>query len=362
MDDQALDTPGKRPVIIGVVFVLVLVAGMLDTLDATPVATFVAATAALAGLAWLVSIATESLGSYAGPALTGVLQSAFGNVPEIFVVLFAIADGQLVVAQTAIVGSILANALLALGVVLVVGSRASSDGVMRFHRRLAGDTSTLLILAIGLIVLLDLASGSVSPRRLHAVALSTVGAVALLLVFGVWLVGYLRGGATDGRPEAQPSPRTGSELPLRAALALLAAGGVASGFVADWFIGALRPSLDTLHLSPEFAGIVIVGIAGNAVENATGVVLAAKGRSDLAVSVVINSVNQIAVFVFPVLVLASLLFDAHLTFELAPVYSGALALTAVAMWQIAGDGEAFLFEGFALIALYVIVAVFAYLR
>jgi Ca2+:H+ antiporter len=359
---EATGGAGRRSVIVGIVFALVVVAGVLHVLDATPVATFAASTAALAGLAWLVSIATESLGTYAGPALTGVLQSAFGNVPEIFVVLFAIADGQLVVAQTAIVGSILANALLALGIVLMVGSRVAPDGVMRFHKRLPGDTSTLLILAIGLIVLLDLASGSVAPEKLHAVALSTVGAVALLAVFAMWLVGYLRSGERGQRPEADPSPRTGSELPLRSALVLLAAGGIASGFVADWFIGALQPSLATLHLSQEFAGIVIVGIAGNAVENATGVVLAAKSRSDLAVSVVINSVNQIAVFVFPVLVLASLAFHAHLTFEIAPMYAGALALTALALWQIAGDGEALLFEGFALIALYVIVAVFAFLR
>jgi Ca2+:H+ antiporter len=105
---------------------------------------------------------------------------------------------------------------------------------------------------------------------------------------------------------------------------------------------------------------VIVAIAGNAVENVVGITLAAKGQADLAISVVKNSVAQIAVFVFPALVLLSLAFETRLTFVLGPVYIGAIALTAFAIWQITGDGEAVAFEGWALVALYVIVAVLAW--
>ena len=108
--------------------------------------------------------------------------------------------------------------------------------------------------------------------------------------------------------------------------------------------------------SQAFAGLVIVAIAGNAVENATGLVLASKGQSDLAISVVKNSVAQIAAFLFPVLVLISLTFAHTLTFALQPVYVGALALTAIAVWQTTGDGEAAEFEGWALVATYVILA------
>ena len=96
---------------------------------------------------------------------------------------------------------------------------------------------------------------------------------------------------------------------------------------------------------------MIVAIAGNAVENVVAVQLARKGKSDLAISVVKNSVAQIACFLFPVLVLVSLLFTEQLTFVIDPVFVGALALTAIAVWQITGDGEAVLFEGMALVAL-----------
>ena len=104
---------------------------------------------------------------------------------------------------------------------------------------------------------------------------------------------------------------------------------------------------------------MIVAIAGNAVENVAGIVLAAKGKSDLAISVVKNSVAQIAAFLYPVLVLVSLLTPTLLTFSLAPVFIGALLGTSIIVWQITGDGEATAFEGAALIATFVILATLA---
>ena len=92
---------------------------------------FAIATVALAGLAWIVSFATEQLGERFGPGVTGVLQSTLGNLPELFVVIFALQKGELVVAQTALVGSVLANALLVLGLVIVVGARRSKREAMR---------------------------------------------------------------------------------------------------------------------------------------------------------------------------------------------------------------------------------------
>ena len=120
--------------------------------------------------------------------------------------------------------------------------------------------------------------------------------------------------------------------------------------------------MEQIGVPKAFAGLVIVAIAGNAVENTAGIVLALKGEADLAISVVKNSVAQITAFLFPALVLVSLLFATPLTFALAPVYIGALPLTALALWQITGDGEATMFEGVALISLYVILAVVDVLR
>ena len=333
------------------VVIATAVAAACHYLSAPAVAAFAAATLALAGLAWVVSFSTEQVGERFGPAVTGVLQSTLGNLPELFIVVFALRAGETVVAQTSILGSLFANALLVLGLVVIAGAWQSGENLMRFSARLPNDTATLLILASFVIVLIGISVAASDHASHHVEGISIAGAVVLLITYTAWVVPYLRSDTT-GQP-SQEAPRVG----LNAAIALLVVGGIGSAFVSDWFVSALAPAMDALHLSEAFAGIVVVGIAGNAVENTTGIVLAWKGKADLAISVVKNSVAQVAAFLFPALVLISLFFESSLTFSLAPVYIGALLVSALAVWQITGDGQAAAFEGVALVALYVVLAV-----
>jgi Ca2+:H+ antiporter len=335
------------------IIALAVLTGVLHFANVEPVAVFVVAGVALGGLAWAISIATESVGERFGPAVTGALQSTLGNLPELFIVLFALSAGELVVARTSILGSLFANGLLVLGLAILAGARAAPDGAMRFRQRLPQDTATLLLVSIGIIVLLGLSHQVGDRASNHEEAISIVGAIVLLTVYGLWLWHYLRSDEPVEEAHAEPAR---AALPFRAALAVLAVCGVAAALVSDWFVDALDPAVEALGISKAFTGLVIVAIAGNAVENVVGITLAAKGKSDLAVSVVKNSVAQIAAFLFPALVLLSLAFSTHLTFVLSPVFIGALVVTALAMWQITGDGEALLFEGAALVGLYVILA------
>jgi Ca2+:H+ antiporter len=328
------------------------VTGVLHFATDLSVATFLLAGVSLAGLAWIVGIATESVGTRFGPAVTGVLQSTLGNLPELFVVLFALHAGHTVVAQTSILGSLFANALLVLGLAIVAGSRAARDGEMRFNPRQPSDTVILLQLAVFIIVLLGLSDRLGDAASRHQEEISVIGAIALLLVYASWLSRYLRGGGG----EAAALEDEGAQLSFVQAIALLAVAAVAAALVSDWFVTALGPAIDELGISEAFTGLVIVAIAGNAVENVVGVTLAAKGKSDLSISVITNSVSQIAVFLFPALVLLSLFFADHLTFVVNPVYIGALAIMALAVWQITLDGAAAEFEGWSLVALYAILA------
>jgi Ca2+:H+ antiporter len=344
-------TPFERLALLAIALLSAL-AGVANYAGWPAIPRFLLATLALAGLAWVVSFATEQLGERFGPALTGFLQSTLGNLPELFVVIFALQKGELVVAQTAIVGSVLANALLVLGLVIVVGARRSGDGVMRFSKRLPRDTATLLQVTVFIIVLLGLSLAAHDPASHHVKAISAIGAVCILVVYVSWVVPYLR---SDAAPTSEQAPAADrARPPLALTLGLLGIGGVASAFVSDWFIDGLAPAIGQLHVSQAFAGLVIVAIAGNAVENAAGLVLAYKRRADLAISVVKNSVAQIAAFLFPLLVLISFALSTTLTFSLAPVYIGALLLSTLAIAQVTGDGEAAEFEGWALVALYVI--------
>ena len=346
-----LGLTGRRPAIAIAVLVLTVAAGLVTETGQSAVLRFVISGFALAGLAWMVSVATELVGTRFGPGATGVLQSTLGNLPELFVVVFALRAGEVVVAEASIVGSLLSNALLVMGLVLVAGSLAAPSGRMRFHARLPKDTTTLFLLAVFIISLLSVSNSQHDPASRHSVVISAVGAVVMLLVYLSWLHHYLR---TD--PTAGDGGERGQAAPLTPAVVLLLLAGIGSALVSDWFVSALAPAVHRLGLSEVFTGFVIVALAGNAVENTAGIVLASKGKSDLAVSVVLNSVAQIAAFLYPALVLISLLLPTHLTFGLPVILITSLVLTAVAVWQVIGDGEAFIYEGFALVALYLILA------
>jgi Ca2+:H+ antiporter len=354
-DDRLSGLTRTEIITLAAVALLTLLAGITRYASGVSrIVAFVVAMLALAGLAWIVAFATEQVGERLGPAATGVMQATIGNLPEFFVVLFALQAGQKVVAETAILGSILSNALLVLGLVIVAGAWRASDGVMRFNPRLPNDTATLLLVSSFIIVLIGLTHSAGDAASSHSKTISIIGAVVILVVYMTWLRQYLTSPDTAGR-EGHGRARLG----LVASVTLLVVAGTASAFVSDWFVNALEPTIHTLHISKAFAGLVIVAIAGNAVEHAVGVVLAAKGQSDLAIAVVKNSVSQIAAFLYPVLVLVSLLTATTLTFSLAPVYIGALLGTAVIVWQITGDGEATVFEGTALVATFVILATVA---
>ena len=345
---------GRRWIVIAAIAVMTVAACVAHYADAPAVLAFVLATIALAGLAWVVSFATEQVGERFGPAVTGVLQSTLGNLPEFFIVVFALSAGEVVVAQTSIIGSIFANALFVLGLAIVGGSRRADDGVMRFGIRLPKDTATLMLLASFLIVIVAIAVATHDPAAEHVKAISIIGAVALLATYAAWVVDYLRSDTPVEPEHGQPI------VSMTVAVVMLSVAGVGAALVSDWFVSALTPAMDQIGISKAFAGLVIVAIAGNAVENVVGISLALKGRPDFAVSLVKNSVSQIAVFLFPVLVLLSLFFDPSLTFVLDPIWIGALTLMALAVWQITGDGEAALFEGLALVSLYVILATVAW--
>jgi Ca2+:H+ antiporter len=183
----------------------------------------------------------------------------------------------------------------------------------------------------------------------HEQSLSLICAGVLLAVFLLTLRGFLseEGGGTEHASARWPLPTT---------LTVLGATGVASAFVSDWFVSALEPATRTLHISHGFTGLVIVAIAGNAVENVVGVQLALRNDIDFAVSVIINSSLQVALALTPVLVFASLLFSAHLTLVFPTLLAVALLLAAMVSTVVIYDGESTWQEGTILIGLYAVVA------
>jgi Ca2+:H+ antiporter len=319
---------------------------------APPLVTFAAAAVALAGIAYLIGEATDQLGDHLGPAATGIVQSAVGNLPELFVCVFALRAGLVTVVQASLVGSILSNALLVLGLAFMAGGWR--HGVLRFGGQAPRMIATLLMLAVAAMVLPTLAYTLHLPAGAHEQALSVVCALALLVVFAVLTQAMLRE-PERSPPDVAEAPGTG--WTLRQAVGVLAGCGVAAALVSEWFVDALEPAIEALGISQAFAGLVIVAIAGNAVEHAVGVRLAFQGKAELAVSVVLNSALQVAVALVPVLVLVSLaLGGAPFTLAIPPIMAAALFLAVLVVTIVTVDGEADMVDGAALVGLYVIIA------
>lgn len=319
--------------------------------------TFVLTAGTVAALAVLVGRCVDQLAEWFGPNVTGVLHSALGNLPELFIGIFALRAGLTSVVQAAIIGSILGNALLVLGLAFLVGG--IRHGTQQFSASLARDTCALLLVAVAALLVPSIASRLHTPVSGHENDLSVIVSVVLLLVFALSLIPSLREPPPAGRLSSRER-RHGGQVgvwPLQLALLLLAVSSAAAAVVSDWFVAALTPAIARLGISQLFAGLVIVAIVGNAVENVVGVQLAARNRADYALSVIVNSPLQVALVLAPTLVLLShVLHGAVLTLVFAPMLIVAVSITVVALAVIILDGESVWLEGAALIGLYSVIA------
>lgn len=318
------------------------------------VAAFIVSGGAVAALASLVGRSVDQLGDRFGAGATGVLQSALGNLPELFVGVFALRAGLTAVVQSAVIGSIIANLLLVLGAAFMVGGLR--HGVQRFHAERARTATALLLLAVAAMLVPSLAAFVHTPASKHEGALSVLASVVLLVVFALSVPSAIR--RTESESAAAPDADAGERRwPLGLAVGTLALTGVGAAFVSDWFVRALEPAITSLHISQAFAGLVIVAIAGNAVENVVGIQLAARDEPDKALSVVINSPLQIALVLAPVLVLLSYVVGgATLTLVFPPLLVAAVVTSVLAVSFIIIDGESVWLEGAALLGLYVLIA------
>ena len=343
-----------------VAFVLVALANVAHL---PPLVRFAFAVLALAGGAVAVSEATERLASRLSPAATGVVQSTLGNLPELFLAIFALQAGLVGVVAAALIGSVLGNALFVLGLALVAGGLR--HGKITFSAAANRLYATELLLGVAALIIPFLAVQPGEPDFGHAQELSALVAIVLLVLFAFSVPISLR--LKEAGPGVVPNieaAESEAEVktahvppPLGPTLALLGGSAASAAFVADWFVEALEPAMATMGMSEAFAGLIVVAIAGNAIEHLAGVTAAYKNRGDLSMSLILNSALQVVLFLTPVLVLLSFFVaPVPMTLIFDPLLLGTLAVTALLVYAMVVDGEANAFEGAMLLGLYAIVA------
>ncbi|HUR98789.1 MAG TPA: calcium/proton exchanger [Pyrinomonadaceae bacterium] len=342
----------KEKLIIVLCLAAAVIAGVLHFVSENAVLSFSVAAVALALTAIVVGDATEQLGSRLGPGATGVLQAAFGNLPELFIAIFALRAGLAHVVQAALVGSILGNSLLVFGLALFLGGL--KNGTQRFNSEPPRMIATLMLLAVAALIIPTLSTSLHTAAEPHINNLDIFVAAVLLVLFAASIYFSVKG---DPALATQSAEMGHAEWSMGLTLAVLGGAATTAAVVSDWFIEALQPAMGTLGISEGFAGLVIVAIAGNSIENIVGIQLAWRNQTDYAVSVILNGSLQIALGLFPILLILSFFLGGSiLTFVLSPLLVVSLALAAIVAAFIVFDGESIWLEGLALIGLYCIIA------
>src|SRR6476620_5382807 len=187
-----MDRKEKR--IIDVALLVTAAAGVLHFMHANAVLGFIVTAAALALLAMIVGDATAQLGKRLGPGATGILQSALGNLPELFVCIFALRAGLSKVVQAALIGSILGNSVLVLVLALLLGGL--KNGTQLFVSEPPKMIATLMILAFAALAIPTLTNLLHTSAESHLNSLNIYVAVVLLLIFVASLYFSIKGDKT----------------------------------------------------------------------------------------------------------------------------------------------------------------------
>src|SRR3954464_11253832 len=320
MEDQAPPAERDRPFLLTgegwpyLLVPLIPVAIILEFMHAGAVPVFFASALGVIPTAALMGRATEELAARAGPGVGGLLNVTFGNAPELIIALFALGAGLHEVVKASLVGSILGNILLVLGMSMLVGGAKRER--QRFELRAATAQSLMLLLATVALVMPAIfqlvAGGGLPAPTAKAVAfpgdlqaLSVGVAIVLLASYAAGLVFSLKTHAHLFNPSHDEDDHGGEPWTVKRSVTMLAIAGVAVGIMSEILVGSITEASESIGLSPFFVGVIVVAIVGNAAEHWVSVYFALRNKIDLSINIAVGSAAQIALFVAPVLVLSS---------------------------------------------------------
>jgi Ca2+:H+ antiporter len=338
----------------------------LDLAEASATVVFIASALGIIPTAALMGRATEELAARSGPGIGGILNVTFGNAPELIIALFALNEGLHEVVKASLIGSVIGNILLVMGAAMFVGGLGREK--QTFSRIGIGAQTSMLLLAataMAMPAIFELVEGKglPAPGAERVDYGSTVEQLSLA-VAGVLIVTYVGGlvfSLRTHRDLFNPHYEEDEDLwgwSVRTSVIMLAVAGVGVGVMSEVLVGSISEASESVGLSEFFIGVIVVAIVGNAAEHWVAVLVAMKNKMDLAVNIAIGSSAQIALFVAPVLVIASffigpgpmpLVFNG---FEL-----GGILFAVLIAHYMTSDGESSWFEGLQLLATYVVLAI-----
>ena len=341
-----------------------------------PVMAFIASMIAIMPLAFLMGQATEEIALRTSESVGGLLNATFGNMAELIIAGIAIfaagkaykdgdietGDVMVDVVRASLIGSILGNLLLVLGLAIVWGG--VHHKVQSFSPTAVGANGSLLLLAVITLTIptaFVLTTKDTDSAAASVLTLSHAAAFILIALYGLFLLFQLRTHhdlfATDGVHEEEES-----HMSRREATVLLIGATVMVAWMAEILVSSISEGAEALNLSALFIGVILLPLFGNAAEHFTAVSVAAKDKMDLSFAIAVGSSTQIAVFVAPLMVLLAWTQGVDLTFEFGLFETIAVFLAVLITNAIAADGKSNWLEGAMLLGTYAILGIAFFLH
>ena len=329
-----------------------------------PTVIFFSAALSIIPIAALIVRATEQLAHRTGDAVGGLLNATFGNAPELIISVVALRAGYLSMVRASLIGAIVANLLLALGLSYLLGGLRNHD--QKFNPVATRTYSTMMFIAAVSMTIPSAFSRVFAPTGVvRQEQILNIGiAIILLLAYGLYLLYTLKthkASFTSVDHETEHDAEEAEWSIRRSVLTLVGASALAA-LMSEILVGAAEGTGKQLGLSEVFIGIVFLAIIGGAAESGSAIAVARKNKMDLSLGIALGSSIQIALFVAPILVLASYFIAPEpldLAFNRAEIGSLGIAVLIGAM--ISGDGQSNWYKGVQLITVYAIIAMMFYL-
>jgi Ca2+:H+ antiporter len=329
----------------------------LELLHADPLFVFLTSSLAIIPLAGLLGRATEHLTCHVGAGIGSLLNASLGNAAELIIAFVALREGLHDVVKASLTGSIIGNVLLVLGVSMIAGGVKYER--QKFNRTAAGMGASMLMLAAVSLIIPALFHFTAADRGVKIEhELSLLIAVVLFIIYCLSLAFSLKthrhvfAGAPHESDDLGETPWS-----YRLSLSVLTVVTILIGVMSEMLVGAIEPAAHRLGLTQVFVGVILVALVGNAAEHSTAVLMAMKNKMDLAIGIAVGSSMQIALFVAPVLVFVSYLFDHPLDLIFTPFEVAAVTMSVLILGFVSLDGESHWMEGVMLLGVYLMLAV-----
>jgi len=328
-----------------------------------PPVIFFSAALAIVPIAALIVQATEQLAHRTGDAVGGLLNATFGNAPELIIATVALRAGLLDMVRASLIGAILANLLLALGLSFFLGGLRYRD--QKYNPLAARTYSSMMLIAVISLIVPSAFSRILTPEgTIRQEQLLNIGiAVVLLLAYGLYLLFSLKThpGAFASVDTGDEAHHEGKQWSMARAVGSLIGASVLAAWMSEILVGAAEGTGKSLGMSQTFIGIVFLAIVGGAAESGSAIAMARKNKVDLSVGIALGSSIQIALFVAPVLVLLSY-FIAPQPLELSfnRAETGSLFMGVLIGTLVCGDGQSNWYKGVQLVTVYTIIALMFY--